>query len=333
MSNSKSSGIFEAPTCNSGLGLSDISDSLHEPVQADHSLNDQGHSLAESTPVSPSHINPRNSLDDTESTQPSQPIRDSTSQSQPEDASPNEQLLTDSPAIIASPEKDPSVVLGTEIQWWKLLSSQRYPKLVRKGVFWWWWWEIIGSILSFAFWVTAVVMLCIINGKPQANWSLKISLATLISISAKVSEVTSLFVVAEVVSQHKWRYFEREAHPLSHFQKFDDASRGAWGGFEILKTIGRKSITAALAGVIVMTALGLEPSMQAAWTTVIRPTPLMSSKGPQNPQAASLESIPASLGVAHDYVSASCGNPGNIDCVQSCILLSNHISPQAYRPT
>jgi len=61
-----------------------------------------------------------------------------------------------------------------------------------------------------------------------------ITLNAFVAFFTTLAAVTLLIPVTEAVSQWKWNYFMTE-QPLSDFEVFDDASRGAWGSVLLLR--------------------------------------------------------------------------------------------------
>jgi hypothetical protein len=122
------------------------------------------------------------------------------------------------------------------------LVSDGYPVAAHRevrfiGVLRGWFWELISAIISLAALFGLLIILHKYNGRPQEEWTYKISINTLISVLSTIIRVSSLVPVAEGLSQLKWSWFEGKAHALDHMVVFDKASRSPFGGFWLLFTI------------------------------------------------------------------------------------------------
>ncbi|KAH7112941.1 hypothetical protein B0J11DRAFT_183854 [Dendryphion nanum] len=96
-----------------------------------------------------------------------------------------------------------------------------------------WWWEIGGIFVSIVSFALIIAILLVANNKPLATWMLPIQPNSLVSIFSTVSKSALLVPVAGCISELKWKYFATP-RKLSHFQAFDDASRGPWGALTFL---------------------------------------------------------------------------------------------------
>jgi hypothetical protein len=66
-------------------------------------------------------------------------------------------------------------------------------------------------------------------------------------------------LIAESVGQLKWQWFQTK-RKLIDMQRFDDASRGGFGGFQLL--IHTPWAVAKLAGVIIVLSMAFDPFLQ-----------------------------------------------------------------------
>lgn len=109
-----------------------------------------------------------------------------------------------------------------------------YAKSVKNG----WLVEVLSVLLG----IVALIALCVLlrkyDGKtaPQANAviGVNITLNTLVSILSTISRAALLLSVSECISQSKWSWFLDRQKPLEDLEVFDQASRGAWGGLNLL---------------------------------------------------------------------------------------------------
>lgn len=84
------------------------------------------------------------------------------------------------------------------------------------------------------------------DGKPQPQWNVRIQPNALISIFSTVSSCAFMSAVAQCISQSKWLHFQKGGRVID-LQRFDQASRGAWGLLRFLGRLGFRN-TIAIAG-------------------------------------------------------------------------------------
>ncbi|KAK7948018.1 uncharacterized protein PG986_008904 [Apiospora aurea] len=97
-----------------------------------------------------------------------------------------------------------------------------------------WVWEIHCCFLSTLGLVTISVLLAIYKDRSVSDWSLAISINSLISVFSAVIKACSMMGVSEGISQMKWLWYVGDHRPLSHFEDFDSASRGPLGALKLL---------------------------------------------------------------------------------------------------
>lgn len=141
-----------------------------------------------------------------------------------------------------------------------------------------WWPETLALALSIASFAAIVVVLISFHHKRLDSWSMpyKIRPNTLISILMILCRLSMLVVVAECIGQLKWIYFEQRPHPLSHFQRFDDASRGPWGSLRLIYSVHWTALVASSGALVTVLALAMEPFAQQvlSYTPINQTEPL-----------------------------------------------------------
>ena len=113
-------------------------------------------------------------------------------------------------------------------------ATSLYAKFVKNG----WLVELLSLLLGIA----ALIALCALlnhynkNPAPRLNPVIgyNITLNTLVSILSTISRAALLLSVSECISQSKWSWFFDRQRPLEDLDVFDKASRGAWGGLNLL---------------------------------------------------------------------------------------------------
>ena len=123
-------------------------------------------------------------------------------------------------------------------------SAKKQPARSRPSTFYaryvqdWWLVELLAVLLG----IIAIVALCALlrhyDGKtaPRADpiAGVNITLNTLVSILATIGRVALLLSVSECISESKWNWYRGKHRPLDDLDTFDKASRGAWGGLQLL---------------------------------------------------------------------------------------------------
>ncbi|KAL4880340.1 hypothetical protein BJY04DRAFT_228630 [Aspergillus karnatakaensis] len=102
---------------------------------------------------------------------------------------------------------------------------KRYPIYSRSE----WLYEVGTTALSAAILAVIAYIFHHMSNKPLSDWDSPISLTATISILTTACSAALMHGVAEFISQLKWRHFRHGPQKLSHFETFDEASRGPWG--------------------------------------------------------------------------------------------------------
>ncbi|KAF5635990.1 hypothetical protein F52700_5304 [Fusarium sp. NRRL 52700] len=113
--------------------------------------------------------------------------------------------------------------------------------------------------------------------EPISQWNKAyISLNTAVSILAGTSRACLTFAISMCFSQGKWNWLSGAAQPLVDFDRFDAASRGAWGSLRLLQSCVRRPNWTSLGALTAIALLAFEPFTQAVlaiegtevtWTT------------------------------------------------------------------
>ena len=101
-----------------------------------------------------------------------------------------------------------------------------------------WWLELSALVLSLAPLGALVALLYISDGQPVSTWA-GLSPSAIVSILAGTSKASLAFVISTCLSQGKWNWAGRFVGPLIDFDRFDAASRGAWGSIRLLRSMIR----------------------------------------------------------------------------------------------
>ena len=74
-----------------------------------------------------------------------------------------------------------------------------------------------------------VITLSMHQGKTLPRWPLDISINALLAVFTAILKATLALPLTEGVSQLKWQWFSQRPRALVDLDRFDSASRGAWG--------------------------------------------------------------------------------------------------------
>lgn len=94
--------------------------------------------------------------------------------------------------------------------------------------------EIIAIIISVAAIVSIIALLHRENGRPLSAWKLAITLNTIVAALGTLARTTLAFALSACVGQQKWNWLKRKPDVLVAWERFDEASRGPWGGARLL---------------------------------------------------------------------------------------------------
>jgi hypothetical protein len=93
--------------------------------------------------------------------------------------------------------------------------------------------EILAVAVSTASIIAIITILQCENGQPLTAWKLTVSLNTVIATLGTVARTTLAFAISACVGQQKWSWFRRKPDRLVAFERFDEASRGPYGGAQL----------------------------------------------------------------------------------------------------
>ncbi|KAK8123262.1 hypothetical protein PG984_011932 [Apiospora sp. TS-2023a] len=99
------------------------------------------------------------------------------------------------------------------------------------------------------------------NGKPLPDWPFHISVNAVVSILSTVLKACAAFILAEGISDSKWKWFQ-SSRSLHDLVVFDDASRGPWGCLQLLVAPRGMHPVASLGAALIILTLALDPFTQ-----------------------------------------------------------------------
>ncbi|OJJ80738.1 DUF3176 domain-containing protein [Aspergillus glaucus CBS 516.65] len=119
--------------------------------------------------------------------------------------------------------------------------------------------EIIAAVFSTVCIAMLIGFLIYIFDRPYAAWGYRVSPNAVISVIVTAAKATMLVLVPSCLSQLKWNQYQKPT-PLYHMQLYDQASRGAWGSFQILWRITPGLAT--MGALLMILSLAIDPFAQ-----------------------------------------------------------------------
>ncbi|KAF5579091.1 hypothetical protein FPANT_9749 [Fusarium pseudoanthophilum] len=127
-----------------------------------------------------------------------------------------------------------------------------------------WGLEITALALSLIAFGLMIYLLYHSAGEPISKWNKTyVSLNTAVSILAGTSRACLAFAISMCLSQRKWNWLSGAAQPLVDFDRFDAASRGAWGSLRLLQSCIRRPHWTSIGALTAIALLAFEPFTQA----------------------------------------------------------------------
>ena len=109
-------------------------------------------------------------------------------------------------------------------------------KLYADGFTDWWGLEILSVLLASSSFGTIIVILTFYDRKPLPNWPTQISMSSLLSVLAQLTQWGLMGSIASAIGQVKWIRYTRGQEPLRDFVAIDEAAKGPWGSLCFLIT-------------------------------------------------------------------------------------------------
>ncbi|KAH7119981.1 hypothetical protein B0J11DRAFT_617002 [Dendryphion nanum] len=126
-----------------------------------------------------------------------------------------------------------------------------------------WGFECLCLLLAIAALAAMVIFIATAQNQPMTAWRRRhynISINAVVAIFSALLKGTCMYIVAEVIGQTKWHWFE-QAHRLSDFKRIDNASRGPWGSTQLFCRM-RVPALARLGAFVTIIAMAVDPFTQ-----------------------------------------------------------------------
>jgi hypothetical protein len=105
------------------------------------------------------------------------------------------------------------------------------------------------------------------DGNNNGTGGAGITLNALVAIIATIFRAILAFVALQVLAQLKWDWVSARFRPMGDVQRFDDASRGAWGSLQLLPLVALHQPLAVVAVIVVVVSLAVGPITQQTMQT------------------------------------------------------------------
>lgn len=124
--------------------------------------------------------------------------------------------------------------------------------------------EIVNLALATGILVAMFITLGMYDNQVAPDWSINVN--TIVSILTAILRACMLFVLANVIGQAKWAWFD-QTRPLAHLERFDNASRGLFGSLQLLFTAPGNAL-ALVSTLLTIAAAAVGPFAQQAVKSV-----------------------------------------------------------------
>ncbi|KAF4984364.1 hypothetical protein FDECE_17113 [Fusarium decemcellulare] len=135
----------------------------------------------------------------------------------------------------------------------------------RSNIFLTWSLELALLLLAAGLLATLFAILYTHDKHEMPNWdngNNGITLNALVALLATIYRAALGYVALQVMAQLKWNWVTVQFRPMLDVQRFDDASRGAWGGIQLLPVVVLRQPLALATIAIVVASLAIGPITQ-----------------------------------------------------------------------
>lgn len=92
-----------------------------------------------------------------------------------------------------------------------------------------WSFELLAVTVNVGALLAIILVLRREDGRPISDWSLAVTLNTVIATLGTLARTTLAFALSACVGQQKWNWLRVRSDHLAAWTRFDEASRGPWG--------------------------------------------------------------------------------------------------------
>ncbi|KAF4972223.1 hypothetical protein FSARC_1175 [Fusarium sarcochroum] len=171
----------------------------------------------------------------------------------------------------AAPKSSSGKSVKTEVE-----DSAAQSSRTTKNIFLDWSLEIGLLLVATGLLAAMVAVLQSYNDDEMPNWNGDssnggITLNAIVALIATVFRAILAFVALELLAQLKWDWLKASFRPMLDIQRFDDASRGAWGSLKLLPVVILRQPLAVGAVLVVVLSLAIGPFTQQTVQTYYCP--------------------------------------------------------------
>lgn len=179
-----------------------------------------------------------------------------------------------------------------------------------------WTWEVLNAVLLVTMIAAVVITLRLHDGQPAPEWPLSITINALVSIYAFIFKANMAFILASCIGQFQWSWY-RSPRPLGDVALYQEAGRGPMGAFRWLCSLYLRQPVVALAAIITIAGIALDPFFQQLVQTQSCSAAFPGVDRPSVPRTNYLELIdlPSSLQPAVISGFYQAQNLSDVDCL------------------
>ncbi|KAK7926507.1 hypothetical protein PG985_003505 [Apiospora marii] len=136
--------------------------------------------------------------------------------------------------------------------------------------------EILLCVSSSALLVSIIIILARVSNHPEEEWTLQITLNSLINTLSTLYRTCLAATAAALISQHKWIWFwsaPAPGRPIHHVQAFEEGSRSLLGALNLLPTVATRHPFVILPIITLISSLAIGPFAQQSIRTVYQEVP------------------------------------------------------------
>ncbi|KAK9782830.1 hypothetical protein AB5N19_09415 [Seiridium cardinale] len=134
---------------------------------------------------------------------------------------------------------------------------------------WNWKEDIAGLIFAVGLIAATFAILGSFDGRRLSDWTFGINVNTIAVLLSTAFRSTLVAIVAQIISQAKWLWFSSStSRQLIDLDRFDTASRGAYGAAKLLPRVYRRNPSVFLCASVTIVSLAIEPFVQQAVGTI-----------------------------------------------------------------
>ncbi|RAR15227.1 pyridoxamine 5'-phosphate oxidase [Stemphylium lycopersici] len=173
----------------------------------------------------------------------------------------NEPLVSTQTIPLAMPLQSTESGISAPKEWREVSKRPEFRRTIGS-----WSPEILALTASILSIVAMSVILFRQDNEPIAAWKFAFTLNTVVATLGTISRTTLAFAMSACIGQQKWSWLRKRSDTVRAFERFDEASRGPWGGTRLFFWL-RLRHWAALGALVTVGTVAFDPFFQAILST------------------------------------------------------------------